>query len=762
MDPLVLLSLVTLGLPLLAFVLVIFNQRALSDRAHLIATPAIAFSLVLSLYVAWMKLKGAPQGVIEWSFDWIKLGSVPGFGPLAITNGVLLDNVTAIMMVVVTAISFLVHIFSSEYMKNDTRYSRYFAYLGLFTFSMLGIVLVDNFFGLLIFWELVGFSSYVLIAHWYERPAPQYAAKKAFVTNRIGDACMWIGILLLFGTFHTFNFREIFGFINQGLPLSFSFLGFSPETTLTIAGILIFAGAIGKSAQFPLHVWLPDAMEGPTPVSALIHAATMVAAGVYLTARIFPMLTGDAMLVVACVGAFTSVLAATIAITQTDIKRVLAYSTISQLGLMIMSIGAGAVAAGIFHLVTHAAFKACLFLGSGSVIHAMHRALHATHDHETDAQDMRNMGGLLKKMPITGWTFLIATFAITGLPLMAGFMSKDEILAGATAYGTLQGGIAQALPYVGFGVTMLTAFYMWRQVFLVFFGVPRKPELIERIRESPRVMTVPLVVLAVLSLWIWYGRNPIDADHGWFLYKWIKTPAQIIPPQTAPQGPGYRIPGIAASSTILNNPNASPTFGYTIAGGPMKGSELPSDIFALPTSPMPHQIALERERGNDASFAMSISLGVAFLGFLLAGLFYILRPGLAGSLGRMPILGVVLFRPLYWFSKKGWFIDQIYDYAIVGTFLLTARIAIWADENILDGIVNASARVTVFAARTVGWFDKYIVDGIVTLVGATVQFLGLLVRSVQTGRIQTYLAWTVAGVVVLFVIVRYVILASTP
>jgi NADH-quinone oxidoreductase subunit L len=744
MDQLIILSLVSLGLPLLAFVLVIFNQRPLGERAHLIATPAIAFSLVLSLYVAWMKLKGAPQECIEWSFDWIRLGTIPGFGPAVLSNGVLLDNITAIMMVVVTGVSFLVHLFSSEYMKNDTRYARYFAYLGLFTFSMLGIILVNNFFGLLIFWELVGFSSYVLIAHWYERPAPQYAAKKAFVVNRIGDAAMWIGILLLFGTFHTFNFREIFGFVNQGLPITFTFLGFSPETTLTVAGILIFAGAIGKSAQFPLHVWLPDAMEGPTPVSALIHAATMVTAGVYLTARIFPLLTGDAMLVVACTGAFTSFLAATIAITQTDIKRVLAYSTVSQLGLMIMSIGAGAVSAGIFHLVTHAAFKACLFLGSGSVIHAMHRALHDTHDHETDAQDMRNMGGLLKRMPVTGWTFLVATLAISGLPLMAGFMSKDEILGGTMAYGSLQGGIAQALPYIGFGVTMLTAFYMWRQAFLVFFGEPRKPALIAQVRESPKIMTIPLVILAVLSLWIWYGRNPVDPDSGWFLSKWVKTPAQVIPPQTAPQGIGYRVQGIAAKPYTQNSIPSDQTFGYTIAPSAQNG-------IALPSSPMPHQVALENERSSVSSFAMLISLSAAVLGFLLAGFLYVMKQGLGSRIAR-------IFNPLYQFSIRGWYIDEIYDYAVVGTVLLTARVAIWTDENILDGIVNASARVTVFAARMVGWFDKYVVDGIVTLVGATVQFLGLMTRSIQTGRIQTYLAWVIAGVVVLFVIVRYVVM----
>ncbi|MEO6939384.1 MAG: NADH-quinone oxidoreductase subunit L, partial [Candidatus Kapaibacterium sp.] len=466
MHQLILLSIVILGLSLLSFLIIIFNQKRLNASAHLVGTPILGLSLLLALYIAVKKL--SMPGTLTWSFDWISFGDVPGIGPLVIKSGVMIDNLTAIMLVVVTLISFLVHLFSSEYMKGDVRFARFFAYLGVFTFSMLGIVIGNNLFAMYIFWELVGFSSYALISHWYEKPAPQNAAKKAFIVNRVGDVGMWTGLMIIWGNFHTFSFSEIFARISAGLPPTFSLLGLSPEATLTAAGVLIFCGAVGKSAQFPLHVWLPDAMEGPTPVSALIHAATMVAAGVYLTARIFPMLTGDAMLIVACVGGFTSFLAASIALTQNDIKRVLAYSTVSQLGYMIMAMGVGAFSAGFFHLTTHAMFKACLFLGSGSVIHAMHHSLHHLHDHHTDAQDMRNMGGLLKKLPITGWTFIIATLAISGLPLMSGFMSKDELLAGTAAYSSLQGGIASALPIIGFGVAMMTTFYMWRQVFMVF------------------------------------------------------------------------------------------------------------------------------------------------------------------------------------------------------------------------------------------------------------------------------------------------------
>jgi NADH-quinone oxidoreductase subunit L len=744
LDQLVLISLVALGLPLLAFVLVIFNQRALGQQAHLIAIPAIAFSCVLSFYVAWVKLHSTAPDSLESTFEWIRFGVVPGIGALSIRFGVLVDNISVVMMVVVTVVSLLVHIYSSEYMNGDVRYARYFAYLGLFTFAMLGIVMAGNFLQLFIFWELVGFSSYSLIAHWYEREAPQRAGWKAFIINRIGDVFLWIGILLLYGQFHTFNFREIFGFVNEGLPVSFSFLGFSPETSLTIAGLLIFGGAVAKSAQFPLHVWLPDAMEGPTPVSALIHAATMVAAGVYLMARVFPLLTADAMLVIACTGAFTSFLAATIALAQNDIKRVLAYSTISQLGLMILAIGSGAVAAGMFHLVTHAAFKACLFLGSGSVIHAILHAKGETYDHETDAQDIRSMGGLARRMPITAWTFVVAALALTGLPLMAGFMSKDEILAGALAYGDLQGGIASAIPWVAFGVTMLTALYMWRQVFLVFFGTPAKPQLNEKIRESSWIMTAPLVVLAFLSLWFFYGKNPLSPESGWFLNKWIATPAQVIPPQTAPQfgkGEAGKINYEAAEETPVAQANPSPFIPH------------PSSFPMLP-----HQLALDDVRRSVTLNAEIFALVSAAVGFLIGWYFFLFRRS-SGAIATnpssfIPSTSSGLAFHISSFLLKGWYIDKLYGYAFVDTVTFASSASAWFDLHVLDGAVNLAARSTVLLSRLTGWFDRYVVDGIVSLVGATVQFLGLMARSVQTGRIQTYLTWVIAAVVVTFVIIR--------
>ena len=408
-----------------------------------ISTAIMGVCVLLALYVAYATISApfpplkessvSPQGRSECRLGRFRRPAVkPGGTGHTIALGILADNLASIMLVVVTLISFLVHLFSAEYMRDPSmhggRFNRYYAFLGLFTFSMIGIVIANNLLMIYIFWELVGLSSYLLIGYWYERPAPGYASRKAFITNRIGDIGMFAGIMILYTQFGTFRLAEIFDRIAAGgLP-------FGSEAWLTAAGILLFCGAVGKSAQFPLNVWLPDAMEGPTPVSALIHAATMVAAGVYLTARIFPLLTANAMLVIAVVGAITAFMAATMALVQWDLKKVLAFSTVSQLGYMVMALGVGAYDAAIFHLVAHAMFKACLFLGAGSVIHRMHGALHELHDHARDPQDMRYMGGLRRKMPRTWLAMLVATLSISGVPLFSGYMSKDEILTGTWAF----------------------------------------------------------------------------------------------------------------------------------------------------------------------------------------------------------------------------------------------------------------------------------------------------------------------------------------
>jgi len=404
-------SLLILFLPLAAFVIQIFIGKRLPRQGDWVSISAVITTLILAIAMfASMLIGHDPQFAQEASFTWLDMGA------FHIELGFLVDNITITMLLVVALISTMTHIFSIKYLEGDIRYSRYFAYLGLFTFSMNGIVLANNLISMYMFWELVGVSSFLLIGHWFEKESAADAAKKAFLTNRVGDIGFFIGIMLIFSTLGTFAFSEIFDGIAAGK------MG---GTVLTFAGLGLFLGAMAKSSQFPLHIWLPDAMEGPTPVSALMHAATMVAAGVYLCVRLFPLFTPDALLVIAYVGGFTALFAATIAITQNDIKKVLAYSTVSQLGYMILSVGTGAYIAGFFHLVTHAMFKACLFYGSGSVIHAMHHALHKKHDHETDPQDMRNMGGFKNKMPVTYWAMLISTLAISGVPLFSGFLSKE-------------------------------------------------------------------------------------------------------------------------------------------------------------------------------------------------------------------------------------------------------------------------------------------------------------------------------------------------
>src|SRR3990170_4983575 len=424
---------------------------------------------------------------------WLSLG-----GRFVINAGVLVDNLTAVMLVVVTGVSFLVHLFSVGYMHGDPRYSRYFAYLSVFSFSILGLILAESFFFIYIFWELVGFSSYALIGFWFEKKSAADAGKKAFIVNRVGDFGFLIGFLLLFATTGVLGYDEVFRAIGEGK------IG---GTLLTLAGIGIFCGAIGKSAQFPLHVWLPDAMEGPTPVSALIHAATMVAAGVYLVGRVYPIFTPDAFLFIAYIGLLTLFITGTIALAATDIKKILAYSTCSQLGFMVLGLGVGGFTAGLAHLTTHAAFKACLFLGSGSVIHAVH------------SQEITEMGGLRKKMPITFVTFLIATLAIAGVPLFSGFYSKDMILGAALEFGLKNP--HHMILFAGALLTAgMTAFYMFRLVIRTFLGEPVDRHKFEHAHESPPNMWVPLVILAGLSFSFWYS--------GWF-GDLVRKPASAIP-----------------------------------------------------------------------------------------------------------------------------------------------------------------------------------------------------------------------------------------
>jgi NADH-quinone oxidoreductase subunit L len=473
-------------LPLLAFVLIVLFTNRNQRLSSLISIGAICVSFVLSLVVIGAVLKNPVAS--EFKFSWIDL---LGF---KIEMGMLIDPLTAVMLFVVCMVSMLVHIYSVGYMSGDPRFSRFFSFLSLFSFSMLGLVLANNFLGIFVFWELVGLTSYLLIGFWYEKKVASDAGKKAFITTRTGDLGFIVGILILTTAAGTFNFREMFHAVEAG---------HIPVALLTLGAIFLFAGAVGKSAQFPLHVWLPDAMEGPTPVSALIHAATMVAAGVYLVARTMTiyMAAENAAIVVASIGCFTAFLAASIGLVQNDIKRVLAYSTISQLGYMIMVLGLGGYTAGTFHLYTHAFFKALLFLGAGSVIHAMH------------TNDIWDMGGLYPKMRTTAITFIVASLSISGIFPLSGFWSKDEILAVASHYHN------PIFLIVGTLVAGMTSFYMFRLCFVTFFGKPRDQHRFDHAHESPKVMTIPLIVLAVLAVIAgWVGIPWLKHGYSAFVY----------------------------------------------------------------------------------------------------------------------------------------------------------------------------------------------------------------------------------------------------
>jgi NADH-quinone oxidoreductase subunit L len=475
-------------LPLLAFALIVFFTRWKEKLSAGISIAMIGIGWVMSIItmIQVLTYHGDHAVHIEKAFDIIN------FTGFRLELGTLLDPLTAIMLIVVTTVSLMVQIYSLGYMHGDPRFSRYFAYLSLFTFSMLGLVVANNFFMIFIFWELVGLTSYLLIGFWFEKKSAADAGKKAFITTKVGDLGFLLGLLIMGMFLGTFNYAEVFGMVEAGAISG---------GLLTLMAICIFSGAVGKSAQFPLHVWLPDAMEGPTPVSALIHAATMVAAGVFLVARCMSVFlaTPDGAMVVAWIGLITSFIAASIALVQNDIKRVLAYSTLSQLGYMIMALGLGSFTAGTFHLMTHAFFKALLFLGAGSVIHAVH------------TNDIQEMGGLSAKMKTTAMTFIIASLSIAGIFPLSGFWSKDEIIASA---------LGQPVFLIGaLLVAFMTSFYMFRLCFLTFFGTPRSQEKYDHAHESPKSMTGPLVFLAVLSVCAgWVGIPWLSKGYSMVIY----------------------------------------------------------------------------------------------------------------------------------------------------------------------------------------------------------------------------------------------------
>ena len=747
MHSLIQLSIAVLLLPLLSFVVLIFFNRKLPRNGDFISIGLLGTSLGIALYIFWIVIVQHydPSFRVAWNFTWLDFGNVPGVGHLQVKMGIVVDNLTAIMLAMVNLISFLVHLYSTGYMKGEAYYGRFFAYLGIFTFSMFGIVLSDNLLSIYIFWELVGLSSYLLIGFYFHKDSAADAQKKAFLANRIGDIGMWLGILILYSQFHTFGNQEIFTHIKNGdFHMS--------QGWLTAVGVLLFMGCVGKSAQFPLHVWLPDAMEGPTPVSALIHAATMVAAGVYFMGRIFVILTPDALHVIAFVGAFTAFMAATIAITQFDIKRVLAYSTVSQLGYMVLGLGVGSYSAALFHLLTHAFFKACLFLGSGAIIHAMH--------HE---QDMRWMGGLYKKMPWTFATFMIATLALAGLPLSSGFLSKDAILAGSLGFAQVEGGgIYYLVPILGFGAAILTAFYMGRQIWMVFFGESRthlKPKAAHSmddhtdgdvdhihedahhphhpVHEVPWNMRLPLVVLSTLSLFFVFSPNPFDGGKGWFMHL-IHTPATVVGSGEAMLHEA-RLHTTNAGVLLAEAHTDSEHVEAVAAHGAVAEAAHGEEAHEGPVYTDPRQAEIAHLTHANHENAIRLSSLMVALGIVMALVFYVFRI-------IDPDKTAQAIRPVYLYSYNKWYWDEIYNATFIKGSMLLSKIVAWFDTNIIDGIVNGVAAVFRKFAFANGSFDKYVVDGLVNFTAFTVQSTGAVFRKIQTGKVQTYLVMMVVAV----------------
>ncbi len=474
--------------PLISMALVLFLKSRRLSAAISIVTSAISFALAICIFsTIWNK------EIIEIRSVWIAIGSV------SIDFGFWLDNTTSIMMLLITGITFLVQIYSVDYLANEGQINRYWAHISLFLFAMLGLVVANNLLMLYVFWELVGFSSYLLIGFWYKREKAAIANKKAFIINRIGDLMLLIGIFMLFIQWKTFDLNQL---------LTFDAGNNAWQTTM---GIFLIGGALAKSAQFPFHTWLPSAMEGPTSVSALIHAATMVAAGVYLLVRLSPIFTPVVLLILAIIGAFTAIMAASFALAQMDIKRVLAYSTISQLGLMVMAVGLGSSASALFHLSTHAFFKCLLFLSVGAIIHG----LYSLKDKGLDEQDMRNMGGLKLKIPIVFWVYLIAATSLIGLPLFSGFLSKEAILIEAFLWAESRTVWHFIIPITALITTWLTAFYIIRQFALVFLGEAKHPN--NTVHDASKYMKWPMIILAFFCFFIFFGFNPFNANSTWIM-----------------------------------------------------------------------------------------------------------------------------------------------------------------------------------------------------------------------------------------------------
>ncbi|MEA2108480.1 MAG: NADH-quinone oxidoreductase subunit L [Pseudomonadota bacterium] len=642
---------------------------------HWVACGAVALSFIVTC-ILFFQMLGLPadQRLYEFTwFEWISGGVLHTYVAYQI------DPLSMMMCLFVTGVGFLIHVYSIGYMSTEEgREYRFFTYMNLFMFAMINLVLANNYLLLFLGWEGVGLCSYLLIGFWFSEEANAVAGKKAFITNRIGDFGFILGLLLLYTSLGkhgiwTLQFSEVFTHAHL----------LSPQAATAIC-LLLFVGCTAKSAQIPLYVWLPDAMAGPTPVSALIHAATMVTSGVYMVARsnILYSMSPFSMGVVAIFGALTALFAASIGLVQNDIKKVLAYSTVSQLGYMFLGLGVGAYAAGMFHVLTHAFFKALLFLGSGAVIHSMHQGLHKVHSH-ADAQDMRNMGGLKDKTPITYVTFLVGTLAIAGIPGLSGFFSKDEILW--KAYSSPHGHFLLWL--IGAIAAGMTAFYMFRLVFMTFFNESRVPDGAgEHMQECPKTMTVPLMVLAFLAAVGGYLGVPHALGGSNRIHNFLDPVMGLGPDK------------------LLQKAVASVAHGAHAAAEAVHGAG--------------HHVA---EHGSLFAeyLLMGISVTIALLGIFLAYTMYIKKREIPEKLANS-------YPFLYRLLLNKWYVDELYELTVIKP-LHGFSILLWkgVDVAIIDGIVNGVARI-------IGWFSG-------------------VVRYIQSGYVQSYAVSVVLGTVVLVI-----------
>lgn len=680
----------------------ITNMVALGSTAlsALVATFAVVFPYVSH---------GTEQAFAHAYYTWIPtgLGQVSGgyLSNFAVDFAFRIDPLSCTMLMIVTWVGFLIHVYATGYMSHDTGYTRFFTYLNLFMFMMLLLVLGANYMVMFVGWEGVGLCSYLLIGFYYDKNFAADAGKKAFITNRIGDFGFILGVFLIFNTFGSSDYGKVFAQISANPN------AYAPIATAIC--LLLFVGACGKSAQVPLYVWLPDAMAGPTPVSALIHAATMVTAGVYMVVRSNPLfrLAPTAMAVVATVGAITAIFAATIGIAQNDIKKVLAYSTVSQLGYMFLAAGVGAFTAAIFHVMTHAFFKACLFLGAGSVIHGC-----------GGEQDMRKMGGLRKYMPRTHWTMLVATIAIAGIPPLAGFFSKDEILAGAFAFSPL-------LWIVGAITAALTAFYMFRLYYMTFQGEYRGAQVVGIEESEPKHGGHSLIPS---DRHLDEGDQHLDKGHGHH--------TDVHAPHESPASMTAVLAVLAVLSVIGGFVGLPAVLGG--AHPTWFQQWLEPVLVALGGHPFHFH---EGSVGLEWTL-MIISVGLAVSGILLARALYVKR-------AAVPDVLVGRLGPVYPVLENKYYIDELYNATVIRGTILVSLLLSWFDKYIVDGVVNGVRNLTVVVfGYGSNLFDKYIVDGAVNGVADTARGGSTMFRRMQSGFVQNYAAIMGAGIVLMAVV----------